>query len=397
MKRAVANWHMEFMHYMQGQESPVIFKVWCAFLAVSATLGRHVWFDMGYFKTYPNLYVILIAASAKCRKGPPIRVAMELIDSLDDPPEILAEKITPEAIVQSLESAGFLKDDAGERKDCESVVSAEELNVFLGEDAFRSGTAALLTRFFDCPNKFKKKTKTQGAEFLHNVVLNLLGASTPDWLRRSIPHDAAGGGFMSRFMFVYAEALDKLISIPKITGELAQAYSNLTHDLSMIRELKGEFTMTSAAEKFFDGWYKNWMQHMGRFAGYEAKKHTYVLKLSMILSACESDSLIIEKRHLDSALECLKEIEPGMKEVTGAIFVSPGGELAERVLEHIKRTGREGATKTQLLRELWRYTDTQGLAVAIDTLFSADLITAVEMRRKKGKSEQKFYKKGKIR
>ena len=194
-------------------------------------------------------------------------------------------------------------------------------------------------------------------------------------------------------MFVYAEQLDKLISIPKITGELAQAYANLTNDLSIMRNLKGEFTMTSEAETFFDKWYKNWMHHMGKFAGYEAKKHTYVIKLSMILSACESDLLIIEKRHLDSALECLNEIEPGMKEVTGSIFISPGGELAERVLECIARTGREGATRSYLLRNLWRYTDAQGLNVAIDTLYQADLIKAEEIRRKRGKSEQIFYKK----
>lgn len=395
MKRAVKNWHLEFMHYMEQQESPVIFKVWCAFLAVSSTLGRHVWFDMGYFRTYPNLYVLLIAASAKCRKGPPIRVAMQLVDSLDDPPEILAEKITPEALVQSLENAGFLKDDEGEIKDCESVVSAEELNVFLGEDAFRNGTAALLTRFFDCPDKFKKRTKGHGVEYLHNVVLNLLGASTPDWLRRSVPSDAAGGGFMSRFMFVYAESLDKVITIPKITPELAQAYSNLTHDLSMIRELRGEFKMTSEAFKFYDEWYQKWMKKMGRFAGYEAKKHTYVIKIAMILSACESDLLILEKRHIESALECLSEIEPGMKEVTGAIFISPGGEVAERVLDEISRSGSQGATRDKLIHALWRYTNAEELNKAIDTLYAADLIIVETEKQKKGPLMRTYFKKHK--
>ncbi len=385
MRAIKDSWHLEFERFMFDQESSTVFKTWSAFSAVACALGRHVFFDMAFNQVYPNLYIVLVAKSAKCRKGLPINVAMEILESVDSPPFVLAEKITVEAIVARLEAAGTLKDDdTGERHDSECIISAEELNVFLGEDSFRNGTAAFLTRIFDAPNKWDKDTKGQGLEKLHNVVLNLLGASTPDWLRRSIPPDAVGGGFVSRFLFIFADRMSKIVTMPVMTAEMAQQKANLISDLNIIRNLRGQITMDDEAYSYYDKWYQSWMSGGGTFSGYQAKKHTFVQKLAMILTVCESDSLVISKKHVESAIGYLTEIEKEMVEVTSSIFVSPGGELAERVLAIIKSFEGKEVDKTTLQRRVWRFADAEALSVALNTLITAQLISAFEVDRPGG-------------
>lgn len=384
MKRIIkGSWLTEYLKYVKKQESPVLFHTWVAFSQVASALGRNVFYDYGYFNVYPNLYIILVAESAKDRKSTALRIGTGILDLIDNAPPILAEKITPEAIVQQLESSGMTKDERGELQDCECVISAEELSVFLGEDAFGSGTAALLTRFFDCPDKWKKATKGEGVEYLHDVVVNLIGATTPDWLRRCIPHDAVGGGFISRFIFVNALKGGILVPRPKLTPELMQIKSNLIHDLSGIRQLNGEFKMDEDAGEHFDKWYYNWMKKIKDAAGYEPKKHVFVLKLAMIISACRADKLEIKLEDIKAALKHLSELEVKMKDVSEAIWMSPVGELCERTLYIIREAGPEGIQRSWLMRRIWRFADAETLDRIVVTLSDSRLIKVEKMLRGK--------------
>lgn len=368
------SWLKEYLNYVKGQESPVLFHTWVAFSQVAAVLGRNVFVDYGYFNIYPNLYVILVAESAKDRKSSAVRIGTGILDLVDEPPPILAEKITPEAIIQQLEASGMIKDDEGELKNSECFISAEELSVFLGEDAFKGGTAALLTRFFDCPDKWKKATKTEGVEYLHDVVVNLIGATTPDWLRRCIPHDAVGGGFISRFIFVSALKSGILVARPKLTQKLIQVRSNLIHDLSIIRQIKGEFKILKDAGEYFDKWYYSWMKKIKDAAGYEPKKHVFVLKLAMILSACNSGSLVITIEDVIEALKHLAELEVKMKDVSESVWMSPVGELCERTLHLIREAGPEGIPRYALMRRTSRFADAEALDRIILTLTESRLV-----------------------
>ena len=338
---------------------------------------------MGYFKIYPNLYVILVAESAKCRKSSALRIGTGILDLIDDGPAPLAEDITPEAVISDLEATGMQRDEQGEAKNSECVISAEELSVFLREDAFRSGIAALLTRFYDTPDKWKKKTKTGGPEALHDVVVNLFAATTPTDLRQCFPHSAEGGGFLSRFIFVHSNKSGAIISRPKVTQKMLQTKSDLIHDLSAIRQLRGECVMTEEAGEFYDRWYNKWMKDTEEASGYEPKKHTFVLKLAMVLSACRSNKLDLTFDDINAALKYLTELEPGMKEVRESIWMSPVGELCEKILKLIRSCKQEGIMRSALLNRATRFVDAEMLTRVITTLDEAELIEVETMRRGK--------------
>lgn len=369
-----APWHEDYLKFTVGQESPEAFHRWAALSVLASTLGRNVWLDFGYYQVYPNLYVVLIAESAKARKTAALRIEEDVLKAIDNAPSVLSQKITTEAIIRRLMATGMQQDDAGDPKNSECVILSEELSVFIGADAFQNGTAALLTAFFDCKDTWEYETVSRNIEHLHHICVNLLGASTPDWLRRCIPHDAVGGGFVGRFILVN-EKKGKLIPRPKLTPKLIRLKDQLIHDLSYIRQMKGEFSLSDDAGKYFDKWYYDWMnKHADEIPGYGPKKHTYVWKLSMILSASAGDSMTVTVEDIKAAISILDGIELNMKQVVESIWVSPIGLGCEKVLDIIRRCKKEGIERTWLAKKTWRFADKDTLDKILETLHSSGLI-----------------------
>ena len=386
-----APWHERYLKFTRGQESPELFHTWTAFSVLASALGRNVYIDRGYYKVFPNFYVILIAESAICRRTHAVRIGEDILKATDNAPSVLSQKITPQAMIRRLMSIGLMVDDDGEPKNSECVIISEELAVFLGENAFQDDTAALLTTFFDCKEDWDYETKGEGKEHLHHICVNMLGTSTPDWLRRCIPHDAVGGGFVGRFLFIEAKKPGKLIPRPHLSPEMLELKNKLIADLSHIRQLKGEFKETSEATKFFDSWYRNWMsKRADEIPGYGPKKHTYVHKLAMVLCASRKDELIIELKDVQDAIVYLDKIEMNMKAVTESIWVSPIGAGCERVLQLLKRAGKEGIQRRYLQSRTWRFADAETLNKILDTLIQAGLARE-EKVQVRGKKERRMY------
>jgi len=62
------DWLSSYLEYTSGQESPRNFHFWTGLSILGGALRRNVVLDRVYYKLFPNLYVILVAASAACKK-----------------------------------------------------------------------------------------------------------------------------------------------------------------------------------------------------------------------------------------------------------------------------------------------------------------------------------------
>ena len=192
------------MTLSKGTEIPPNFALWCGISTLATALGRKVWLDRGVFVLYPNFYIILVAASGKCRKGTSIRQALKILNNLQPRPNFIAQKLTPEALIDALGGHETLDDKVVKtpNKSATGIIVAEELATFLNKRSYEQGLGELLTDLFDCPQEWLYHTKGGGKLFLNNVCINILSASTPDWLRDAIPQSAIGGGLTSRVIFV---------------------------------------------------------------------------------------------------------------------------------------------------------------------------------------------------
>ena len=364
-RRCKPSWLDTYIEYTEEQESPTAFHHWVAISIISAVLKRNVWIPRVKYTIYPNLFVILIAGSAKCRKSVSIRIGMDVLKSIKQPPTIFAQKITTEALIHALEES------AVKEKMCYGIIVASELSVFLGTDAIRSGIIPALTDLYDSPAKWQYHTRARGREELNNVTLSMLAASTKDWLKTSIPASAIGGGFTSRIIFVVEENPSKLILFPQEKAESEHLRQSLVADLEEICKIKGAVQFTHGARELALEWYEREAceVHDEKIDGYFGRKHDTMFKLATVLSVSENSTLLVEAHHIERALKLLEHNEKYLNTILESVTSSDIGGDTEKVLMIIKKFGR--IQHTNLLRKCWRYADAMAFGAMITTLLES--------------------------
>jgi len=120
----------DFVRLSEKTEIPVFFMLWCGISGVAATLGRKVWLDMGHYAVYPNLYVVLVAGSGRCRKSTAISQILNLMQEVVPKPNILAAKTTPEGLIDALSGRDCEDESRLLRQTSTGWVCADELGTF---------------------------------------------------------------------------------------------------------------------------------------------------------------------------------------------------------------------------------------------------------------------------
>src|SRR3990167_9982057 len=375
-KRKCENWLASYLEYTSEQESPTEFHLWTSMAILSATLGRHVWIDRGYYTTFPNLFIILVAGSAKCRKSVSTHMGLDLLYELRDRPMVFSQKITNEALIQALAEAKVDNSSAG-------LIYASELSVFMGVDAHHSGLIPTLTDLYDSPAVWSYRTRSRGIEELTNVSLCMLAASTAEWLRTSIPVDAVGGGFTSRIVFVYQDKPKKPNLFPKRHERALELKTALVSDLNHMRRLRGQMAFIPEAMELAEKWYaqESQKERDPKLEGYFGRKHDTMFKISTLLCLAESDVPWIEARHITKALAMMAENEVNLSTILASVTATETGSVTEKILGIVRR--EEKITHTDLLRKCWRFASAVELAEHVKTLVdSKELVEIFDGRNR---------------
>ena len=374
MRKCPEPWLDTYIEYTKEQESPKSFNIMTGFAVLSAAIGRNVWLPRIKYTIFPNLYVIMIAASAKCRKSVAVGIGRKLLVAMEKPPMIFAQKITPEALIDAITES---KVD----EQCYGLIFSDELSVFLSADAMKRGIIPVLTSFYDSHSKWEYHTKGRGKQLIKNSSLGMLAATTRDDFINSMPKSAIGGGFTSRLVLVYEERPShlKLFNPVNIAGEEVEETDrevalrrHLIADLNYIqKKVKGKLSFSKEAKKASLKWYESEQDTDRDIAtdGYFGRKHDTMFKMAAILCISESDELVIQEHHIVRALKILKVTEDKMEKLVSKIGTTESGSLTERVLNHISRS--PDITHSRLLRKCWRFASAQDLTAIIRTLIDS--------------------------
>jgi len=360
------NFLKRFLKLNADTEIPSLFALWCGIAGISCVLGRRLWVDMGTYKVFPNLYVVLVAGSGRCRKSTAVGMIERLIHNLDPKPNVLSQMMTPEGLIDSIKV-----ESVNSGKTSEGFVIVDELSTFLNRKTYDSGLASLLIPLFDCKEIFEYRTKGRGIEVISNACLGLLGASTIDWIRNAIPEDAIGGGLTSRMIFVYVENPPPPVAITSYSIEKETLAEELIASLGRLTTLRGEIKLTPAAWEFYKTEYETFygsskMYEDKVLSGYASRRHVHLIKLAIAFAAsCER--IVIDVPDLDGARALLAQSEVSMPRVLNLITSSDKGELLEEVHRRIAKFGK-GLTRQELLRVLSHKIDSRELSELIETL-----------------------------
>lgn len=350
------------MLYTRDSESPDAFHFWTGVSTVAGALRRRVWIDMRKFQWTPNFYVILVGPPGVAAKSTSISIGARLLSRV---PGLTfgPESMTWQALADSLSTATeFVKYYLPSGEEATIPMSAltvtiSELGTFLTMDDDKL-TSFLIRMWEGQLDSFQHKTKTSGSIEVRNPWLNLIGATTPSWLKANFPATMIGGGLTSRIVFVYGDRKRHLVPYPDEVIKLEEYTAHeakLVEDLQRIALLSGPYDLSSNARDWGRQWYaKHWNgsrpSHMAsdRYGGYISRKQTHMHKFAIILAASRGDKLLIEERDLIEADAIISSIEPDMIKVFESIGVVDEAKHIAEIVAFVKAHG------TMTPDELWR-------------------------------------------
>jgi hypothetical protein len=317
----------DYVNCMRGMESPTIMGLWGALWTLSSALSRDAWLKWYPKPMWPNLYVIVVAPPALCRKSTALDIGASLLTEftalLPSPPaafakqqNIITSKATSDGILGDIkpQSRMFTSRDQtlvqSIRRGSKATFAISELPTFLGKQQYNQSLISLLLDLYDCKDYDSELTRGRGREPFENIYATLMGAITPDGLHDSIPAEAFGGGFMSRVISVYETIPTKIYSRPRvipgypITKDLVPKLAWIAH------HCQGEYDLSPEADAMYDAWYLSWKQRL--FANEQHLTETFrtdsiILKVAMLLRVQEYKlGNVIEVEHIQAAIDLVQ-------------------------------------------------------------------------------------------
>lgn len=375
MSRILEDFLSGYLEYCKNTEPPTQYHLWCGIGAIAAALQRKVYINWGPQQIFPNMYIVLIGDSGRCRKGVAFDIVQDLIRGVGI--KNTAESITREKLIKDFATSvsNFTDPDKGVKLHCSLTAFVEELSIFLGQNDVKF--LADLTDWYNAKNEWTYSTKGQGTDKIQGICFNLIGGTAPDWLSSILPGEAVGGGFTARIIFVVEE--DKKHKQPRNIPPDPELRSALIKDLEKIHLIMGEMKFAPDALAMYEDWYINKSDVTGvkdpKFGSYNERRATHLRKLAMVCSASRGSSRRITKFDLLRATKILEATEIKMPRVFRSLGKARYGELTAQVFDFIKQEGKTTASK--ILRRFSMDIDQYTLQIVTQTLAGMKVIRAV--------------------
>jgi len=362
--RTLPNWLDAYLVYTAESESPEEYHLWTGISAIAGALRRRVFYDMGYFILYPNMYIVLVGPAGRCKKSTAMRVGRQMLSGVPGL-EFTTDSVTRERLIQDLSQAF---------KDGQSAMTAYSSEFASLLTSSGMDMVVFLTDIFDSPAEWSHKTKAGGTNKIKFPFLNLEGATTPDWISKAMPLDTVGIGLTSRIIFVYQDTPRIRDPFPTLSTSQKTLGTLLIDDLSQIADISGEFTLTPEARAIYTDWYKERTVNPNtsgdpRLSGYFERKPMHLLKLSIIVSAAKKSETIITGEDLTQAMILFDKVEERMPKVFASVGKNPINADKEEVFGALGKNAN-GLTLGELLEKFGYSLRKEELMEVLDTLMT---------------------------
>jgi hypothetical protein len=262
MSRNFDNFADAYFDYTKDGYVPDKFHFWCALSTIAAAMERKCWLPWaGKFKTYPNLYMLLIAQPG-VGKSTALNFSRKLLQDIKDPPiSIAPEQSTAASFIQVLSKQQSFEGAGKIHLHSSSYLSFSEASNSALQNIY-GDYVACLTDFYDSPDIWKKSTIGNGEMRLTNVCVNMIAGCTFDYLSKLVTKDNIMGGFASRLLYVaQTEKVERAAKF--LGGTDAKTKDNvddpkrlaLLEDLHRIHKMRGPFRAEEGFGEMWEEWF----------------------------------------------------------------------------------------------------------------------------------------------
>lgn len=336
MARNFTHWLKAYCEFTATSEAPLDFHFWTGISTIAAVLRRRVWRDELIFKWTPNFYIIFVGPAGVVTKSTTLNIGYKLLEKVPGVifgPDSMTWHGLAKKFEESVEYAIMNEGKPDEQKFLMSPLtcSVSELGTFL-KPADRD-LVSFLTDVWDGKERpFSHDTGYSGKIKVENPWLNVIGATTPEWLQDNFPASMLQQGIGSRIVFIYADQKRHLTAYPSLAqksrpGNYHEIEAKLIEDLIVMSKLLGAFELTDEAYQWGEDWYtkhnngRSVSMASSRYSGYFARKQTHMHKIAMVLSAAQRDELLIQREDLEMANKILETSEASMLKVFESVGV----------------------------------------------------------------------------
>lgn len=374
-------------------EAPEQFHLSAALVAVSTAVGKRVYYRIINQEKYPNIWIALVGSSG-CKKSTAVNTPRRLIKDAGLEDRIFPTQFTPEALINGLSQfpeGAFFWSELGSTMDQWSK-------------KYASDAISLMTDLYD--NQPFSRRLTGGLISIPGSSISILSGCTHQWLRESVKETDIAKGYYPRFLFVQAQGRSKYLALPPAMDQ--GKYNSLIEHIRRIHESIPEKYRQEAGfgkvADLYSAWYEKIniaadrseddtrISFVQRLTDY-AKKISILLELSSHDRDPEITAVEISPESMEYSIKLVEWLYANTMKVIRQAVGSEMSELEDRVLEFIRRAGKDGVKRRDISHRFSKDKAEQGdIQQALETLRRAEYIEEVRVKPKgRGRPGTKFY------
>lgn len=360
----------DYMEMSKEQESPRNYFYWSALTALSAIKKRDVYIERYSFRTYPNIFVLLVGDSG-LRKGAPIAAAKELVSVVNNT-RIISGRSSVQGIISALGTA-YTTPEGKTITKAYGYISSSEFSSSIVRD---QDALTILTDLFDsCYHDKWVDTLRSGKVELHEPSITLLAGINPTLFEDYISPTAISGGFIGRLFLVFETEkanINALLRPPKVKYNK----EHLIEQLKRIAEVKGEMILTEEAKVFYETWYAEFeairkQKKVKDKTGSINRIGENVLKISILLSLSRQADVEIIPEDIENAIKVCQAPFANVNKTVAGQGKSAFSPQIKLVLNELTDADNHEVERSKLLRDNYGGIDAPDLDRVIDTLLQA--------------------------
>jgi hypothetical protein len=322
-----------YFEYARDGFCPDPFHKWMGFSILSAALERKVTLKQGKIHHFPNIYVMLVSHPA-VGKSTALNRGLDLLEEIKKNYKpnfrIVPEQATEPALVDLMKvkeqftvGNGMIQLWQSPGYFAASEASASALQNTCGD------FVATMTAMYDCPKYFRKKLKSdKDTVEIENVSMSMIAGATFNYLKELVNETSVMGGFASRLIYVVSK--ERKIRDGKWSKEesIDEAKRQaLIHDLNLINNLSGPITPTRGFMERWEQFQPDFDRELialksERMESLLSRKGTNLIKIAILLSVSEGDSLMVNEKHFDRAKEIIDDVTKDNAFILGQALMS---------------------------------------------------------------------------
>lgn len=388
------SWLETLIEATKEAEAPERYFWWSGLAAISAVVRKKIFIQRGpFYKLYPNIYVAIVSARSGLRKGVPIMIVKNLVKELDSV-RVISGCNSIQGLIKELSMQKTFKTGAV-INEAQALMISDEFESFLTDDPKALTYLTTLHNTHEHEDNWEKRLKGSPLEELKSPCLSLLIASNEALFESMVKQKDIEGGFIARTFIVHESKRRRINSLiysdeekERLISEDLKYKTILVDRLKEIAKLNGEVKLSTKAAEDYDSWYEQLSKY-----DYDDKTGTterlgdQVLKVAMLISVSDEDSLVISQKHLIKAIEESEACLAGVRAISMEKSRGDINPVIEKTLKELLKSPEKGPhggpsiTRKRLL--INTHIEVMLMDRALDTLIQRGAIYEAKRNSKK--------------